>query len=559
MSMSDVPGAAEVGGKRLGFQFKGTAKRQKIVESEQLPTVDIITGIEGADIKSVKPQSASDELVIPLIQPRNASTPAPPSKHAASIPAVKELKQATSREPNLDQLAAAELLAESKGGDKDSDDQYGSLVIKQEQKPDEGKTDGPRKKAPLLMLNVAPELLNIANENDRFKYDVSSRAEDLSVRSEIYEAIPVSQFGAALLRGMGWGGPDKDESKSKGSEKLVAREQRLGLGAQAKPPDKPKHHKPSSTGPSTGAAAEAAARGEKARRSWEQRAEQKLRDQKLFDGDYVWLRAPAELSGKRALVVAAKGVPGLDRVRVQLEHSGRVLETGRRDCVLLSPTDLQDKPFVEAADAAQLREEQVRSQAQGQYKGMGGDANKAGEGSNSSTNGGGGQEKSKDNETRVAKVKQESSGRSSIADGRVKSEGNGHSSGSHNSKGTADAAQQRAPVYWLREGIRVKVVSKSVGGQRAYLQKGTVLDVYARGRASVRLDDGTVLDEVGERHVESIVPAVGGSCVVLLGPHRGQAAVLMQRLADMQRVVVQLGEDLEVVELDMDDVAATGR
>jgi hypothetical protein len=211
---------------------------------------------------------------------------------------------------------------------------------------------------------------------------------------------------------------------------------------------------------------------------------------------------------------------------------------------------------VEAADAAQLREEQVRSQAQGHYKGLGGDANKDGEGSSSSASGGGGQEKGRDNDSRLAKVKQEYSGRS---DGRVKSEGNGHSSGSHNSKATADAAQQRAPVYWLREGIRVKVVSKSVGGQRAYLQKGTVLDVYARGRASVRLDDGTVLDEVGERHVESIVPAVGGSCVVLLGPHRGQAAVLMQRLADMQRVVVQLGEDLEVVELDMDDVAATGR
>ena len=59
------------------------------------------------------------------------------------------------------------------------------------------------------MLNVAPELLNITNDSEIFKCDVSSRAADMNVRSEIYDAIPVSQFGAALLRGMGWAGPDK--------------------------------------------------------------------------------------------------------------------------------------------------------------------------------------------------------------------------------------------------------------------------------------------------------------------------------------------------------------
>jgi hypothetical protein len=98
-----------------------------------------------------------------------------------------------------------------------------------------------------------------------------------------------------------------------------------------------------------------------------------------------------------------------------------------------------------------------------------------------------------------------------------------------------------------------------VGGSRAYLQKGTVLDVYARGRASVRLDDNSVLDEVNERHVETIVPAVGGSCLVLMGEHRGQQAVLMEKHREDQRVVVQLSEELEMVELDMDSIAATSR
>lgn len=50
-------------------------------------------------------------------------------------------------------------------------------------------------------------------------------------------------------------------------------------------------------------------------KKWEARAEERLAGQRLLDGDMVWLRAPAELSGKRAVVITAKGVPGLDRVR----------------------------------------------------------------------------------------------------------------------------------------------------------------------------------------------------------------------------------------------------
>ncbi len=113
-------------------------------------------------------------------------------------------------------------------------------------------------------------------------------------------------------------------------------------------------------------------------------------------------------------------------------------------------------------------------------------------------------------------------------------------------------------MFWLRENIRVKIISKSVAGSKAYLQKGTVLDVYSRGKASVRLDDRTVIDSVNERHVETIMPAVGGACIVLLGEHKGQQAVCLEKKNDTQSVVVQLSEDLEVVELDMDSIAARG-
>jgi hypothetical protein len=44
--------------------------------------------------------------------------------------------------------------------------------------------------------------LVIPNELDVFRQDVQNRPEETSL--EEYEDIPVEQFGAALLRGMGW-------------------------------------------------------------------------------------------------------------------------------------------------------------------------------------------------------------------------------------------------------------------------------------------------------------------------------------------------------------------
>ena len=235
-------------------------------------------------------------------------------------------------------------------------------------------------------------------------------------------------------------------------------------------------------------------------------------------------------------------------LRIQLEHSGRVVEVPRRDCVLLSPSELDDKPFKAAQDSAMQREEQARGLTQTQFRGL-------------STS-------DHDNRNSSSAVKQEGAGKNSSKPTGAGSSSSGGDSSSRvsvkkesnqGSSSSAPTAKQAQSVFWLREGIRVKVVSRSVGGSRAYLQKGTVLDVYSRGRASLRLDDGSVLDEVNERHVETIVPAVGAPCLVLLGEHRGQTAVLLERRRDQQSVLVQLSEELEVVELDMDSIAATSR
>ena len=123
--------------------------------------------------------------------------------------------------------------------------------------------------------------------------------------------------------------------------------------------------------------------------------------------------------------------------------------------------------------------------------------------------------------------------------------------------GGAGAKKPRAEQAWLARGIRVRVVNKRVAGESAYLKKGDVLDLYEKGTAVVRLDHGAILEGVKQRHLETVLPRSGGECVVLYGPHQGQRARLLEKNKQDETVLVELQEELSIVLLAMDAVAAT--
>lgn len=108
----------------------------------------------------------------------------------------------------------------------------------------------------------------------------------------------------------------------------------------------------------------------------------------------------------------------------------------------------------------------------------------------------------------------------------------------------------------------------------SFLIIGVIIDVYSRGKASLRLDSSSrhssssssssshqlsnkqmIIDDVSERHVETVVPKIGGYCMVLKGEYTGQGASLLSVDKDSQMLTVQLQEDLEVIELDMDSIS----
>ena len=80
----------------------------------------------------------------------------------------------------------------------------------------------------ILMAHVNPDL----DDSERFKSDILHRADDVDFKSDIYRKIPVEEFGAAMLRGMGWTEPEKQAKEPDNDYKTLARDPKLGLGAK---------------------------------------------------------------------------------------------------------------------------------------------------------------------------------------------------------------------------------------------------------------------------------------------------------------------------------------
>lgn len=183
---------------------------------------------------------------------------------AAAAPAAAATAEAPEgQEKSLDQRAAEAIARESRcvesgrdrgssGGDRDGLGLHSDRVIGMAAQPGAGGAEprggaeagrgGGGKRTGLLEQNMIPGLADVEGEDAKFKHDLGHRAEDMNVRSKAYVDVPVSEFGAALLRGMGWTGTEGgDAGGGEGGSSLTTdvqpRHHRLGLGAQPKPPE----------------------------------------------------------------------------------------------------------------------------------------------------------------------------------------------------------------------------------------------------------------------------------------------------------------------------------
>jgi hypothetical protein len=370
----------------------------------------------------------------------------------------------------------------------------------------------------------------------------------------MYKTIPIQDFGAALLRGMGWTGNDDHHdgdnvtttttNNNNNNDPRRRRPHRLGLGATPMLP--PTH------GNKKLRTATQVDRDEKlAQQQKELEMQQKQRillDKQwtLQIGSLVYVQQQQQQQQiKRASMIQLMGVPGLNRVLVQLEGDNVATSVRKGDVSLIPRSDLETRPF----RGQDLKTEQKvsfhgetessqrnhrRSNEDDHYE----DDRKASRHETHRGGGGGG-----DDRRRKGDSDQRGDHKRSRSDEQR----------THREVDDGQSKARDDSMHWIIPNIRVRVVTRKLGSVH-YTQKGIVMDV-THGGATVHMASGQVLDKVPERYLETALPKTGGNAIVLVGRHKFARGKLLERDSNRGRGVIQVFEDMSVLTLKLDDLA----
>ncbi|XP_059543570.1 G-patch domain and KOW motifs-containing protein-like [Myotis daubentonii] len=106
--------------------------------------------------------------------------------------------------------------------------------------------------------------------------------------------------------------------------------------------------------------------------------------------------------------------------------------------------------------------------------------------------------------------------------------------------------------HWLHRDLRVRFVDKL---HKYYNTKMTIEDVFSPDTCICQTDEGQVLEGVREDMLETLVPRVQGSRVmVVLGPQAGRVGHLLRWDREQSQAVVHLRRENRLVELHYDAV-----
>ena len=183
-------------------------------------------------------------------------------------------------------------------------------------------------------LVVAAGGNNIDKDKQQYLKELETLPDEAD--DEAYDRVPISEFGAALLRGMGWtaGG----ESSSKAPPPPAMRPHRLGLGAT------PKILVPQAI-PGKMRTADQVKRDEKL--VAQQVGFDKQRQERMAQDKQMTLQISSLVycQGRRAKVIKLNGVPGLNRVLVQFELAAIAASVKKGELSLIPRGDLDKRPF----------------------------------------------------------------------------------------------------------------------------------------------------------------------------------------------------------------------
>lgn len=326
--------------------------------------------------------------------------------------------------------------------------------------------------------------------------------------TESYSRVSVGDFGAALLRGMGWT-DDNNQKASSDQQPSLPRPHRLGLGAV--PQEAPPTHDRART------IQQYERDNFKAKQS-QQFVKQQAQNKKLDKQVTLQVGSCVRLSnGHRAQMVQLQGVPGLNKVKVRMEGAtADVIVSKSQVGDLLTRTELQQRPFfVEKKPPSSKRSDKKRL----------GDKTSSGKGASD----------------------QKRARTTSSSDSRTVSP---------KEQSRKEPPAPRPQENWLLPHIRVRIITSKLG-KKYYKSKGVIVDVTHGGKyATVQLSsDNTLLDRVSGRHLETVLPKLGGRCVIVQhkSPDWRKTGILLQKTK--HTAAIQEDEQHDILTVELDDVA----
>ncbi|KAI8999282.1 DExH-box splicing factor binding site-domain-containing protein [Gaertneriomyces semiglobifer] len=411
---------------------------------------------------------------IPVTHPDPATTPA----HVDTQPHL-----------NIEEEAAAAVLKEASGAYE---------------------KDGPKVTVlPILAQNAVPGLEQIEDVTEKYRHDVSLRPDVSSM--DDYERVPIEDFGAALLRGMGWSEGKPVGKNPKGliePKQPQSRPHLLGLGATPAPVEvkKKKYYKPGEKRPqentelpvtSTGGAGRSGRDRSPPRHSPSPNPTASLRV-----GSTVRITAGSNATRTGTIT------------KIKDRSSGTVayVDIGRDEEVKVWLDDLV--PLLRGKDT--------------------------------------------DRTSIVTPTPRRGEKRDSDGERVVSRSGSAESQGSRSSERDSHVGKRSgiSQSSWLRPHLRVRIISKSVGS-RYYNMKAVIVDVPASGIGILRLENGELLENVKQRHLETYIPKLLGSVMVVSHEDPellGQLGTVQARDDRRERVMIQIEQTLEVLEFSFDSV-----
>ncbi|EGD73222.1 hypothetical protein PTSG_04937 [Salpingoeca rosetta] len=138
-------------------------------------------------------------------------------------------------------------------------------------------------------------------------------------------------------------------------------------------------------------------------------------------------------------------------------------------------------------------------------------------------------------------------------DGRHRGHGSAHIS----KRPKRSTSSKRQPAIWVCPDIRVRIISETFARGKHYNRKVRVMDVMSVDEITCITDEGSMLEGLRQRDLETIVPKQPNARVLCVrGNHRGEVGRMLERIRKKEQVVVQFeDEDNETCVVSFDDVS----